>query len=160
MTDSGGLQEEAITLNVPCITLRYNTERPETVTAGGNILVGAEKEKILDAFNKICNDHRIYNKMKNAKNPYGDGNSSDNILKSILDAKKSDKLKISIPEQIVQYEGRELLKIDNDISVSQYEELNPGSTICMVFADNKPRFPHSELNLKNKIIILNKFRIE
>ncbi len=160
MTDSGGLQEEAITLNVPCITLRYNTERPETVTAGGNILVGAEKEKILDAFNKICNDLGIYNKMKNAKNPFGDGNSSDNILKSILVAKKSDKLKISIPEKIVDYDGRELLKIDNDISISQYEENNPGSKICMVFTDNNPKFPHSELNLKNKVIIVNKFRIE
>jgi UDP-N-acetylglucosamine 2-epimerase (non-hydrolysing) len=160
MTDSGGLQEEAITLNVPCITLRYNTERPETVTAGGNILVGAEKEKILGSFNKICNDHVFYNKMKNAKNPFGDGNSSDKILKSILVAKKSDKLKISIPEKIVDHDGRELLKIDNNISVSQYEELNPGTKISMVFADNNPKFPHSELNLKNKIIIVNKFRIE
>jgi len=37
MTDSGGLQEETITLNIPFMTLRYNTERPETVPAGGNI---------------------------------------------------------------------------------------------------------------------------
>ena len=47
LTDSGGLQEEAITLNVPALTLRYNTERPETVTAGGNILVGSDKDYIL-----------------------------------------------------------------------------------------------------------------
>ena len=46
LTDSGGLQEEAITLDVPALTLRYNTERPETVTAGGNILVGSDKEVI------------------------------------------------------------------------------------------------------------------
>ena len=50
MTDSGGLQEEAITFNVPCMTLRYNTERPETVKAGGNILVGADKDTIVNTY--------------------------------------------------------------------------------------------------------------
>ena len=48
LTDSGGLQEEAITLDVPALTLRYNTERPETVAAGGNILVGSDKDAILE----------------------------------------------------------------------------------------------------------------
>ena len=51
LTDSGGLQEEAITLDVPALTLRYNTERPETVTAGGNILVGSDKDVILENAN-------------------------------------------------------------------------------------------------------------
>ena len=53
LTDSGGLQEEAITLDVPALTLRYNTERPETVAAGGNILVGSDKDLILENANRI-----------------------------------------------------------------------------------------------------------
>ena len=51
MTDSEH-QEEAITLNIPCMTLRYNTERPETVKAGGNIVVGAEKDRILGVYHR------------------------------------------------------------------------------------------------------------
>ena len=49
LTDSGGVQEETTILNVPCITLRENTERPVTITQGTNVLVGTETEKILAA---------------------------------------------------------------------------------------------------------------
>ena len=85
LTDSGGLQEEAITLNVPALTLRYNTERPETVTAGGNILVGSDKEVILENARKILEDEEFANNMRNAKNPYGDGNSAKKILNIITE---------------------------------------------------------------------------
>jgi len=157
MTDSGGLQEEAITLNVPCITLRYNTERPETVAAGGNILVGAEKMKIIDVINQITDDNEFYNRMKNAVNPYGDGKSSENILNAIINAFENDAFDIFAPEQIMGQYERELLKIKEDISVAEYESMNPGSTVKIVFQGNKTMFPYSDLNLKNKIIILNKF---
>ncbi|MCP5300306.1 MAG: UDP-N-acetylglucosamine 2-epimerase (non-hydrolyzing) [Chromatiaceae bacterium] len=53
MTDSGGLQEETTVLGVPCITLRFNTERPITVDQGTNVLVGNQKEKILSAANAV-----------------------------------------------------------------------------------------------------------
>jgi UDP-N-acetylglucosamine 2-epimerase (non-hydrolysing) len=49
LTDSGGIQEETTVLGVPCLTLRFNTERPITLTQGTNQLVGNEKEKILQA---------------------------------------------------------------------------------------------------------------
>jgi UDP-N-acetylglucosamine 2-epimerase (non-hydrolysing) len=49
MTDSGGVQEEAVVLGVPCVTLRENTERPATVHCGGNIVAGTERESVLDA---------------------------------------------------------------------------------------------------------------
>lgn len=53
LTDSGGIQEETTVLGVPCITLRHNTERPITVTAGTNQLVGSDKQQILEAAARV-----------------------------------------------------------------------------------------------------------
>ena len=55
LTDSGGLQEETTVLEVPCITMRPNTERPITCEVGSNVIVGSSKEKILDQAKKILN---------------------------------------------------------------------------------------------------------
>jgi UDP-N-acetylglucosamine 2-epimerase (non-hydrolysing) len=56
-TDSGGIQEETTVLGIPCITLRENTERPVTVTTGTNVIVGANKEKIVGEARKRLNSH-------------------------------------------------------------------------------------------------------
>jgi UDP-N-acetylglucosamine 2-epimerase (non-hydrolysing) len=53
MTDSGGLQEETTTLQIPCLTLRNNTERPITISHGTNILVGTDPIRIHSEANKI-----------------------------------------------------------------------------------------------------------
>ncbi len=53
LTDSGGLQEESTALNVPCLTLRENTERPITVTVGSNLVVGTDPEKIKAEASKV-----------------------------------------------------------------------------------------------------------
>ncbi|WP_242203351.1 non-hydrolyzing UDP-N-acetylglucosamine 2-epimerase [Aestuariivivens insulae] len=53
ITDSGGITEETTVLNVPCITLRDTTERPETCDLGTNILVGNDIEKIKSAFKTL-----------------------------------------------------------------------------------------------------------
>lgn len=53
LTDSGGITEETTVMNVPCITLRDSTERPETCTIGTNVLVGNDPEKIAMAFEKL-----------------------------------------------------------------------------------------------------------
>jgi UDP-N-acetylglucosamine 2-epimerase (non-hydrolysing) len=57
LTDSGGLQEEATVLRVPCITLRQNTERPVTVEAGANQVVGNHPDRIRAAVQSVLNDH-------------------------------------------------------------------------------------------------------
>ncbi|MCS6861812.1 MAG: UDP-N-acetylglucosamine 2-epimerase (non-hydrolyzing) [Abditibacteriales bacterium] len=57
MTDSGGIQEETTVLGVPCLTLRENTERPETVTEGTNVLVGRDRDKILAEACRILDGH-------------------------------------------------------------------------------------------------------
>jgi UDP-N-acetylglucosamine 2-epimerase (non-hydrolysing) len=53
LTDSGGLQEETTILRVPCLTLRHNTERPVTITHGTNILVGPDRDRILEAYRRV-----------------------------------------------------------------------------------------------------------
>ena len=78
LTDSGGIQEEACILRVPCVTLRDNTERPETLEIGSNILAGANSKKILESVSKMLK------KKRNWKNPFGDGKSGKRIVNIIL----------------------------------------------------------------------------
>lgn len=77
LTDSGGIQEEACILQVPCLTLRENTERPQTISVGSNILVGSDRQKLLSSYNLII-------KRKSWKNPFGDGKTSEKIINSLL----------------------------------------------------------------------------
>jgi UDP-N-acetylglucosamine 2-epimerase (non-hydrolysing) len=58
LTDSGGLQEEATALGVPCLTLRDRTERPVTVTEGTNEVVGTEPDRIVGAALRALADPR------------------------------------------------------------------------------------------------------
>lgn len=160
MTDSGGLQEEAITLNVPCLTLRYNTERPETVTAGGNILVGSSKEKILENLRRIAGAESAYQEMSDAVNPYGDGKASKKILDAILNAYSSGKLHITAPEHIMSHAGRELLQMSENMTVSEFEDKNSGSTINIVFNGGEAQFPVPDLDLKDKQVLVNRFDIK
>ena len=81
LTDSGGLQEEACSLKIPCITLRENTERPETVTVGANILVGLDADACVVAIKKMLD------KPLNWENPYGDGKTGEKILNIIFSNK-------------------------------------------------------------------------
>lgn len=53
ITDSGGVQEETTVLGIPCITLRSNTERPETISQGTNELIGEDMDRLLLALDKI-----------------------------------------------------------------------------------------------------------
>ncbi len=78
LTDSGGLQEEACILKIPCLTLRDNTERPETIKIGSNVLAGTNSSKVL----KIA--HKMIDKTKNWENPFGDGKSGKRIIDIVL----------------------------------------------------------------------------
>jgi UDP-N-acetylglucosamine 2-epimerase (non-hydrolysing) len=151
LTDSGGLQEEAITLDVPALTLRYNTERPETVTAGGNILVGSNKEAILENANKILSDKEFADRMRNAPNPYGMGDSAKLTVDAIEDYYNNGLLNIEAPEDIMTSFTRKMAEITEDITVSEFEDDND-SLIHMVFDGEKMRFPADDLNLNGMMI--------
>ena len=152
LTDSGGLQEEAITLDVPALTLRYNTERPETVTAGGNILVGSDKEVILENARRILDDEDFANKMKSAKNPYGMGNAAELMIKIIEEAKANDTLKMEAPDEVMSSFTRKMKVIDGDMSVKEFEE-NNNSLIKIAFDGEEIKFPYDDLNLNGLTII-------
>nr|WP_143187891.1 UDP-N-acetylglucosamine 2-epimerase (non-hydrolyzing) [Thermoactinomyces sp. DSM 45891] len=81
VTDSGGIQEEAISLDVPVLVTRNTTERPEGLQAGAIRLVGTEKQEIYQQIHLLLTNTQIYDEMKNAKNPYGDGFSARRIRK-------------------------------------------------------------------------------
>ena len=152
LTDSGGLQEEAITLDVPALTLRYNTERPETVTAGGNILVGSDKEAILSNARRILDDEDFANKMKSAKNPYGMGNAAELMIKIIEDAEKNDTLKMVSPDEVMTSFVRKMKLVGEDITVENFEREN-NSLIKIAFKGEEIKFPHDDLKLNGLSII-------
>lgn len=81
LTDSGGVQEECFILNVPCVTLRDNTERPETIEYGGNILAGVNPDKILACTKAMLNKELKHNSWDN---PFGDGNAAKRIIEITL----------------------------------------------------------------------------
>lgn len=83
MTDSGGVQEEAPSLGKPVLVLRDTTERPEGVEAGTLKLVGTESEKVKQEMEELLDNAAEYQRMSQAKNPYGDGKASERILDAI-----------------------------------------------------------------------------
>ena len=83
MTDSGGVQEEAPSLGKPVLVLRDKTERPEGVEAGTLKLVGTESEKVKKEMEELLDNDAEYQRMAQAKNPYGDGKASERILDAI-----------------------------------------------------------------------------
>lgn len=74
LTDSGGVQEEACVLGVPCVTLRENTERPETLEVGSNVLAGTDPSRMLECARSMIG------KRGGWANPYGDGRSAVRII--------------------------------------------------------------------------------
>lgn len=79
LTDSGGVQEEACILGVPCVTLRDNTERPETLEVGSNILAGASPERILNCTSLMLS------KQDKWHNPFGDGRAGQRIVEILTE---------------------------------------------------------------------------
>lgn len=74
LTDSGGVQEEACILGVPCVTLRNNTERPETLSVGANVLAGTKPDDIINRARSMLDCRRGW------ENPFGNGFAGEQIV--------------------------------------------------------------------------------
>ncbi|MDW8002986.1 MAG: UDP-N-acetylglucosamine 2-epimerase (non-hydrolyzing) [Deltaproteobacteria bacterium] len=81
ITDSGGIQEEATVLGIPCFTVRENTERPVTVDEGTNTIVGTSKRAILNAYR----DFKSGSVKKGRIPKYWDGMTADRIVNILLE---------------------------------------------------------------------------
>ncbi|MFC1944095.1 non-hydrolyzing UDP-N-acetylglucosamine 2-epimerase [Chloroflexota bacterium] len=79
LTDSGGVQEESCILGVPCVTLRDNTERPETLEVGANILAGVTPEEI------VGKARIMIDRKNNWSNPFGDGRAGGRIVEILME---------------------------------------------------------------------------
>jgi UDP-N-acetylglucosamine 2-epimerase (non-hydrolysing) len=79
LTDSGGVQEETCVLGTPCVTLRSNTERPETLAVGSNLLAGTYPENIVNCASMM------FAKNTSWENPFGDGTSAKQIIQIVRD---------------------------------------------------------------------------
>ncbi|MEW5937929.1 MAG: UDP-N-acetylglucosamine 2-epimerase (non-hydrolyzing) [Candidatus Thermoplasmatota archaeon] len=80
ITDSGSMQEEAAALHIPCLAARYVTDRPETVEAGCNLLVGLKKDEIIRAFRMVLETPEVAERMRAVPCPYGEGDTSKRIV--------------------------------------------------------------------------------
>jgi len=91
ITDSGGIQEESSVLKVPCVTLRDNTERPETVLAGCNVLAGCDPKVI------VSSTQLMLTKKIRWKLLYGDGSAAEQI---VLDLSKRIRIRKSLSSRL------------------------------------------------------------
>lgn len=83
LTDSGGIQEEAPSLNKPVLIMRDNSERMEAIQAGCAKLVGIDIANIVNSSIELIENNNVFNKMSNVINPFGDGLASKRILEII-----------------------------------------------------------------------------
>ncbi len=83
ITDSGGVQEEAPSLGKPILVAREKTERPEAIDAGTSKLIPLEEKAFVRTALEVLRTPEVYQRMSQAKNPFGDGNASERILNLI-----------------------------------------------------------------------------
>lgn len=102
LTDSGGVQQEACILRVPCVTLRDTTEWTETVREGANILAGTSPDAILEAVHRMRAVERVW------ENPFGDGKASERIVDVVVEAL----------DPAVRWDGPETINVVEDVPPS------------------------------------------
>jgi len=110
MTDSGGIQEEGVSIGKPVLILRENTERPEAVQAGSAALAGTSFDKIYNLASSLLKDKELYDKMAKVQYIYGKGNTSI-IISEIIQNYFQNKSQNS----------KELNKLNFSLILSQYD---------------------------------------
>ncbi|MCF2141382.1 MAG: UDP-N-acetylglucosamine 2-epimerase (non-hydrolyzing) [Candidatus Lokiarchaeota archaeon] len=151
ITDSGGLQEESTILKKPCITLRENTERPESVEIGANVLVGNDTQKLEYYMEKLWNDPNFYKSMVPTVNPYGDGKASIRMIEIIKKKWRMDLLSIPYIKYEKHYPHTRLVHLNgegNNLTVKNFEK-KCNCNIMQIFDSNgKTIIPSPNLVLK------------
>lgn len=102
MTDSGGIQEEAITLGKPVLVLRDTTERPEGVMAGASKLVGTDATMILESADMLLSDENLFRQMSNSQQLFGAGDAA----KQIIAVLQSPEGKLGLKQKFIRAEEK------------------------------------------------------
>jgi len=91
LTDSGGLQEEAPSLDKPVLVLREKTERPEAEATGAIKVIGTEQRRIVSETYQLLDNPAEYVRMASAPNPYGDGHAAERISDALVAWARSER---------------------------------------------------------------------
>jgi len=97
-TDSGGVQEEAATLKIPCVVLRDSTERPEIIDEGIGVMAGVDPLKIERCVSDFLYNSALVERVKSAPNPFGDGTASVKISEVLLNWLEEEKIALTPPK--------------------------------------------------------------
>jgi len=156
ITDSGGVQEECLTLHIPCITVRYNTERPETIDVGINFLTGPEKDRIIKTVHYIIKKNdEIRRRVANIPNPLGDGKAGERISDILIKISEegwrdyvSDFRDVDEPTYKLisgsKFEG---------LTVSEFHEKFKGVFITLIYDNGIPRIPYSDTIIRKSYLL-------
>ena len=159
MTDSGGIQEEAVSIGKPILILRDNTERPEAVTSGCGFLVGISYNKIYKTASSLLQNKDLYQKISQPQFIYGNGNSSQIISTIIQNYFENKNLKslsfnnLNYSEILSQYDNS-LLKINDSNSKEFLKDKYDIVIVLTVWKRNN--IDRQLLQVKNQSILKNK----
>lgn len=129
ITDSGGIQEEAPSLNKPVLVVRSKTEREEGIHAGTLKLVGTDPEEIMFYANRLLKDKEFYDEMALAENPYGDGESARRIVEALENLSFGTPLPTSFgsiysPSDVIKAAGYSSEEEPNELPVFNPEQFS------------------------------------
>ena len=159
MTDSGGIQEESVSIGKPLLILRENTERPEAVKSGNAYIAGISSKKIYNYASLLLTDRDLYNKISKSQNIYGKGDSrfiiseiiqnyfNNNLNKNIhFDNKKFEDILYEYDNSIIK---------NNNHNFIDYEE-NSYDIVIVLTVWKKNNIERQLIQVKNQSILKNK----
>ena len=164
MTDSGGIQEEGVSIGKPILILRNTTERPEAIESGSAILVGTSPFNIYYFAKKLINDKKFYNKMAKAHFVFGRGNSSDIIFEIIQNYFKNYESNYSnISKYLNKFNYSQILsnydKLESvNMNESNYTHIYDGVIVLTVWKRNNLEKQIKQVN-RQTIIKKNKINL-
>mgnify|MGYP002626600146 CR=1 FL=1 len=161
MSDSGGIQEEAVSIGKPILILRENTERPEAVESGCAFLVGTSSNTIYHYAKLLLENNNLYKNMSYNHNIYGFGNSSrvisniiHNYFKKIENKSSSSSFNITNFNNILYQYDKSILINDNTF-ISNYKN-NIYDIVIVLTVWKRNNLERQLIQIKNQSIIKNK----
>jgi len=154
-TDSGGVQEEAATLKIPCVVLRDSTERPEIIDEGIGKMAGADDLRIKRYVRDFLYNEALIERVKRAPNPFGDGSASIRISEILLNWLEKEKIALSSPRFDSGAPTYAAFIVNEEMSGHTVQDVEKGlvKIVSIYREDGGFIRPRAELTLKARQII-------